>query len=115
MKYSEKNFFAASIITGLAGLVLMLAVDRLWAAYAGVVIFGLGYSNLFAIIMSCAIKHRPEKSNEISALLIMGVAGGGVLPPLMGVITDAAGTQWAGIFTLAVVWLYLFWLKRKVL
>ena len=115
MKYSEKNFFAASIITGLAGLVLMLAIDRLWAAYAGVIIFGLGYSNLFAIIMSCAIKHRPEKSNEISALLIMGVAGGGVLPPLMGVITDAAGTQWAGIFTLAVVWLYLFWLKRRVL
>jgi fucose permease len=114
LKYAEKNFFIASVFLGFVGLVLMLAVNELWAAYAGVVLFGLGYSNLFGIIMANAIKHRPEKSNEISALLIMGVSGGGVLPPLMGVITDATGTQWAALLAIAVVWGYLFWLISKM-
>lgn len=114
MKYAEKNFFIASVFLGFAGLVLMLAIKELWAAYAGVVLFGLGYSNLFGIIMANAIKHRPEKSNEISALLVMGISGGGVLPPLMGVITDATGTQWAALLTIAAVWLYLFWLIGKM-
>ena len=114
MKYAEKNFFIASVFLGFAGLVLMLVVKELWAAYAGVVLFGLGYSNLFGIIMANAIKHRPDKSNEISALLVMGISGGGVLPPLMGVITDATGTQWSALLTIAVVWLYLFWLIGKM-
>ena len=48
------------------------------------------------------------------ALLIMGVSGGGVLPPLMGVITDATGTQWAALLAIAVVWGYLFWLISKM-
>ena len=78
------------------------------------VLFGLGYSNLFGIIMANAIKHRPEKSNEISALLVMGISGGGVLPPLMGIITDATGTQWTAVLTIAAVWLYLFWLIGKM-
>lgn len=114
MKYAEKNFFIASVFLGFAGLVLMLVVKELWAAYAGVVLFGLGYSNLFGIIMANAIKHRPDKSNEISALLVMGISGGGVLPPLMGVITDATGTQWSALLTIAAVWLYLFWLIGKM-
>lgn len=114
MRHAEKGFFIGSIITGFAGLVLMLAVKQQWAAYTGVVIFGLGYSNLFAIIMSNAIRHMPEKSNEVSALLVMGISGGGLLPPLMGVITDLTGTQWAALFTLAVVWLYLFGMVTKM-
>jgi fucose permease len=114
MKYAEKNFFITSVFLGFAGLVLMLAVKELWAAYAGVVLFGLGYSNLFGIIMANAIKYRPEKSNEISALLVMGISGGGVLPPLMGIITDATGTQWAALLIIAAVWLYLFWLIGKM-
>lgn len=114
MKFQEKNFFIGSVVTGLAGLVLMLCVQQLWAAYAGVVIFGLGYSNLFAMIFSNAIKYRPEKSNEISALLIVGVSGGGVLPPLMGMLTDATGTQWSALLVLAAVWMYLFWLMSRM-
>ena len=114
MKYAEKNFFITSVFVGFAGLLLMLSVNELWAAYAGVILFGLGYSNLFGIIMANAIKYRPERSNEISALLVMGISGGGVLPPLMGIITDATGTQWAAVLTIAAVWLYLFWLIGKM-
>lgn len=31
-----------------------------------------------------AIQARPEKANEISGLMITGVAGGAIAPPLMG-------------------------------
>ena len=47
MKYAEKNFFIASVFLGFAGLVLMLAVKELWAAYAGVAL-PLGDKYFFA-------------------------------------------------------------------
>lgn len=36
---------------------------------------------------------RPEKANEISGLMVTGIFGGAVIPPLMGYCTDLIGTQ----------------------
>lgn len=108
MKVSEFKIYRISIIVGLVGLILMLLINGLWGILVCVVLFGLGYSNLFAIIFSLAIKHKPENANEISALLIMGVSGGGILPPLLGLITDTAGNQWSGIMVLTIAFIYMF-------
>ena len=35
----------------------------------------------------------PERKNEMSGLMVMGIAGGGIFPYLMGVASDAAGSQ----------------------
>lgn len=72
------------------------------------------YSNLFAIIFSMALKRRPDRVNDVSALLVMGVAGGGVLPPIMGLITQTTGNQWSAILVIAIVWLYLFALMGRI-
>ena len=50
MKVSERKFFNFSIILGLAGLLPLLFVSNISAVYASVILFGIGYSNLFAII-----------------------------------------------------------------
>ena len=73
-------------------------------------VFGIGYANLFSIIFSISMQRVPERANEVSALLIVGVAGGAVIPPVLGVITDAFGSQGAAIIALSVVWLYLVFL-----
>lgn len=98
-------------LIGLVGLIL--SKDQI-LAFIFVSLFGLGYSNLFAIIVSAAMKRNPDRSNEISALMIMGVSGGGILPPVMSVITNLAGNQWSAIMVLAVVWLYMFVLIGKI-
>lgn len=110
MKLPERKFFTACVFVALAGLVGMIFLHGLWAILACVAIFGVGYANLFSIIFSISMQRVPERANEVSALLIVGVAGGAVIPPVLGVITDAFGSQGAAIITLSIVWLYLVFL-----
>ena len=77
-------------------------------------VFGIGYANLFSIIFSLSLKRVPEKANEVSALLIVGVSGGAVLPPILGVITDSFHSQLSAIIVLAIVWCYLIGIMRKI-
>ena len=70
-------------------------------------VIGYSISSIFAIIYSLALKHRPDKANEISGLLITGVFGGAVTPPLMGLFTDALGSQTGSIIVLLIFVSYL--------
>lgn len=110
MKLPERKFFTASVFVAMTGLVGMIFLHGLWAILACVAIFGVGYANLFSIIFSISMQRVPERANEVSALLIVGVAGGAVIPPVLGVITDAFGSQGAAIIALSIVWLYLVFL-----
>jgi fucose permease len=114
LKYSETKFFRYSVLLALVGLAGMLVTESLWGMLACVTIFGLGYANLFAIIFSLSLKRVPDRANEVSALLIMGVSGGALLPPLLGMVSDTFGTQVAALIVIAVVWLYMVWLISKV-
>lgn len=107
MKFSERKFFIISAIVALLGLVGLLLVKDLVPVLAFVALFGLGYSNLFAIVFSLSMQRVPEKSNEVSALLIVGVSGGAIIPPVLGFITDSFGTQTSAVVALAIVWLYM--------
>ena len=110
MNLPERKFFTPSVFVALAGLAGMIFLHGLWSILACVAVFGIGYANLFSIIFSISMQRVPERANEVSALLIVGVAGGAVIPPVLGVITDAFGSQGAAIIALSVVWLYLVFL-----
>lgn len=57
-------------------------------AYAGIVISGLGFANIFPLIFSITVDAMPERSNELSGLMVTAIVGGAVLPLLMGYIAD---------------------------
>ena len=113
MKVSERIFYTVSALLVLAGLVMILFSSTQTGILASTVIIALGYSNLFAIIFSLALKHLPQKANEISALLIVGVSGGAIAT-LLGVVSDAFGTQWAAMAIVAIIWLYMVWLIKPI-
>ncbi|MDR3194959.1 MAG: MFS transporter [Tannerella sp.] len=113
MKIPERKFYIVSAFLALAGLALLLFSNSLWMILASVAIIALGYSNLFAIIFSLALKQVPEKANEISSLLIVGVSGGAIAL-LLGVVSDMFGTQWAAMAIVAAIWLYMIALIRTV-
>jgi len=113
MKVSERVFYTVSALLALAGLILLLFSSSKAGILTGTVIVALGYANLFAIIFSLALKHLPEKANEISSLLIVGVSGG-VIATLLGVVSDAFKTQWAAMLIIAILWLYIIWLIKPV-
>ncbi|KAA6341790.1 hypothetical protein EZS27_010428 [termite gut metagenome] len=113
MKVSEKSFYKYSAILAFTGIGCMLLGNSLWSIMACVVVFGLGYANLFAIIFSLALKTLPEKANEISSLLIVGVSGG-TIALLLGGVSDLFHSQWAAMAILAVIYLYIVWLIKPI-
>jgi len=101
-----KNFLIISMIVAIAGMALLLFMTNLWAILFLVFVLGFAVANVFSIIFSAAILEKPERANEISGLMIMGVAGGAVIPPLMGVASDISG-QAGGLAVLLITMIYL--------
>jgi len=116
LKVNDKKFFAAGCWLALLGLILFAALGNvgLVPVLIAVCIFGVGYANLFGIVFSFALKRAPGKENEVSALLIVGLVGGAILPPVLGWIRDISGSQIAAVAAIALVWLYMIWLIRKI-
>ncbi len=116
LKVSDKKFFAAGCWLALLGLVLLAVFGKvgLVPALVAVCIFGIGYANLFGIVFSFAMRSKPDKTNEVSALLIVGLIGGAILPPVLGWLRDISGSQIAAVLAIAVVWLYMLWLNRRI-
>lgn len=106
IKFSGRIFLIISMITAIAGMLLMLSMSNLWAILVLIFILGFAVANVFSIIFSAALQKMPERANEISGLMIMGVAGGAVIPPLMGVVSDSFG-QAGGLSLLFVAMAYL--------
>ncbi len=91
IRLSGRKFLVVSMVIAMVAMLLMLTMSSLWAILTMVFILGLAVANVFSIIFSAALQRKPEMANEISGLMIMGVAGGAVIPPLMGVVSDAFG------------------------
>jgi len=82
--------------------------------YIAIALIGFGNSNIFSIIFSQALLAVPEKKNEISGLMIMGLFGGTVFPLFMGFASDAIGQDGAvAVMTVGVIYLLFYTLKIK--
>lgn len=101
------KFLKYSMIAAVISCVLLMVLDGLWAICGMIVIVGVACANVFSILFSCAIQHNSSQADAISALMIMGVAGGALVPPLMGVVSDAMG-QAASMGVILLCILYIF-------
>ncbi|MDD3910479.1 MAG: MFS transporter [Proteiniphilum sp.] len=89
VSFSAKKFFKINMLIAIPALFVMLFLNEVWSILTLVFIVGFAVANVFSIIVSFALKRKPENANEISGLLIMGVAGGAIILPLMGLLADA--------------------------
>lgn len=113
-KVSSRSFFLISVLCMLAAMAGLLASDAEFVIYASIALIGFGNSNVFSIIFSQALLFMPEKKNEISGLMIMGLFGGTVFPLLMGFASDAVGQDGAvAVMTVGVVYLLVYAMKVK--
>ena len=114
-KFPLKKFFAVSVVCmvlSMIGLFLCLSLAGLFVAIA---LVGFGNSNIFSMVFSKALLYLPEKNNEMSGLMIMGLIGGTVFPLLMGVLSDAMGTQVGSVIVISLGVAYLVYLAFKFL
>lgn len=105
-KLSSMGFFRISMIVAVAATILMVFSHGTVVILILVALIGFSIANIFSIIFSMALQKRADRGNEISGLMIMGVSGGAVLPPVMGIASDAIG-QTGSILVILVGMLYL--------
>jgi FHS family L-fucose permease-like MFS transporter len=121
------TFFGAIILTKIAGkivlrysmavalvaFILMLCFNQPVLIFIFIFIVGILCANVFSILFALAIQYKPEKKNEISALMIMAVAGGALIPPIMGFVADLFN-QTVSMSVLALCIVYLLYLGYRM-
>ena len=110
---SHRLFFAVSVVMMLLAMVGLSLGTAPWVLYVSIALVGFGNSNIFSLIFSQALLSEPERQNEVSGLMIMGLFGGTIFPLLMGVAADGFG-QVGAVLVMAVGVLYLFAYLPKI-
>lgn len=113
---SARNFFALSVILMLIAMVGLFLFHSKTIIYICIALIGFGNSNIFSIVFAQALSALPDKKNEVSGLMIMGLFGGTVFPLAMGLASDALGQNGAiAVMALGVIYLltYTFKIKRE--
>ncbi len=114
-KMSSKSFFIISVLCMLVAMAGLFFFDGKAAIYVCIALIGFGNSNIFPIIFSQALLALPEKQNEVSGLMIMGLFGGTIFPLAMGLASDAIGQNGAvAVMTVGVLYLcaYMFKIRK---
>ncbi len=112
-KMSTKVFFGICALLILLGMVGLCFFNEQMLIYVFIAMIGYGNSNIFPVVLSQALFAVPDKQNEASGLMIMGLFGGTIFPLLMGPASDAMGTVGA-LIVMAVGAAYLTFYTLKI-
>jgi len=106
------TFLLLSVLLMVLSVVGLVFGKSTLVIYASVALMGFGNGNPFSIVFARAMQAAPEKKNEVSGLLIMGIFGGTIFPLLMGFASDAIGQVGAVlVMTLGILYRLGFWLN----
>lgn len=110
---NNRLFFVISItMMALSMCGLFFGTTKL-ILYIAIALVGYGNSNVFSLVFAQALQSVPDKQNEVSGLMIMGLFGGTVFPLIMGFASDAMG-QAGAVLVMAVGVAYLFTYIKNV-
>ena len=101
------SFFLLSVVMMALSMCGLFFGTEKWVLYAAIALVGYGNYNIFSMCFATALESMPNKQNEVSGLMIMGLFGGTIFPLLMGVLSDAMG-QAGAVLVMAVGVVYLF-------
>lgn len=101
------SFLVWSALLTCAFIILLMVSTSSGLTIVSIALIGLVSGNLFPLVFSLTINKLPERSNEISALMIMAVVGGAVIPPVMGFVNKTAGASLSFV-VLLICALYVF-------
>ncbi|MBP3777067.1 MAG: MFS transporter [Prevotella sp.] len=104
---NNRLFFIISVCMMAVSMLLLFTGSEKWELYTAIALVGYGNSNVFSICFAKALTSMPDKQNEVSGLMIMGLFGGTIFPLLMGFMSDAFD-QAGAVLVMAVGVIYLF-------
>jgi len=113
-RFSPVKIFKLITIVAIIALIALIFMTDKIAIFALFAIIGLSIANVFSIIFSMAIQLKPNKANEISGLMITGVFGGAIIPFVMGLTSDALGSQIGSVLIILLCAIYLLFCSFTV-
>ncbi|MBR1667332.1 MAG: MFS transporter [Bacteroidaceae bacterium] len=112
-RVSNRTFLLLSVVLMALSMLGMFFGTSRWMLYTAIALVGYGNSNVFSLCFARALEAVPEKQNEVSGLMIMGLFGGTLFPLLMGFASDMMGQAGAvAVMALGVLYLFCFWTRK---
>jgi MFS transporter, FHS family, L-fucose permease len=105
-RVTSGRFFMWTTIMGIICFVLILLVSSPAMAWVLVFMIGFAVANIWPLIFSLAVQRYPDRSNEISGLMMMAISGGAVIPLLVGWVSDLSNVA-IGMSVLIICMVYL--------
>jgi len=108
---SPHKFFVTTVAVSVIAL-LGLFTGIIGIVIASVVLVGLGFANIFPLIFSITVDSMPEKTDELSGLMVTAIVGGAFIPPIMGFVADSSSPK-IGFVVPLIALLYIGWLAIR--
>lgn len=109
---SPKRFLIITSILSILGIAGLFIASSQVLAFVFIFVTGLGFANIFPLIFSITVDALPERSNEISGLMITAIIGGAFVPILFGVVADMAGLM-AGFIIPGLCMVYILYIASR--
>lgn len=109
---SPKKFLVITSILAIIGIAGLFIASSQVLAFVFIFVTGLGFANIFPLIFSMTVDALPERSNEISGLMVTAIIGGAIVPIVFGVVADLFGLM-AGFLVPGLCMAYILYIASK--
>lgn len=110
---NPRKFLLYSVLLSVTGLGLIFLNSPV-ITFVSIVLVGLGFANIFPLIFSITVDKMPERTNELSGLMVTAIVGGAIIPPIMGLVADMTSITMAFIVPLiALVYILVVAVKSQ--
>lgn len=88
MRYVKPNVLLAAFALANIAMCILVAQANGWVSFAALILINFFFSIMYPTIFSLGIKDLGREKQQASSFIVMGVAGGAIFPPLMGLIAN---------------------------
>lgn len=108
MRFIPANRLLAAFALGNIIMCIVVAQSFGWVSFIALLMINFFFSIMFPTIFSLGLKDLGRHTQQASSFIVMGVVGGAIFPPLMGLIAnhDVAAAYYLPIICYAVIFLY---------
>ena len=111
MKFIAPNKLLAGFALGSITMCLIIAQSFGWPSFIALLLLNFFFSIMFPTIFSLGLKGLGKHTQQASSFIVMGVVGGAIFPPIMGLIanTDVAAAYYLPIICYVVIFFFGAW------
>jgi FHS family L-fucose permease-like MFS transporter len=108
MKFIAPHKLLAAFAFGSIIMCLVVAQSLGWPSFVALLMINFFFSIMFPTIFSLGLKNLGAHTQQASSFIVMGVVGGAVFPPLMGLVAnhDVAKAYYLPIICYFVIFLF---------